>query len=61
MPLSLRSIWAQNIIRRHKTLKLTSAGSVTDNKWVWLEFLGIIDNDVVPAPSFDQIVLQRLL
>lgn len=39
--------------------KLPSVGLVTDTERAWVEFLRIIYNDAVPAPSFDQIVLLR--
>jgi hypothetical protein len=41
--------------------KLPTAGPVTDNERAWVEFLRIIYDCAVPAPSFDQIVLLRRL
>ena len=39
--------------------KLPSAAPITDDERVWIEFLRIIYDDAVPAPTFDQVVLLR--
>jgi hypothetical protein len=39
--------------------KLPSAGPITHDELAWIEFLRIVNDDVVPAPNFDQVVLLR--
>ena len=39
--------------------KLPSADPITYVEMTWVEFLRIVYDDAVPAPTFDQIVLLR--
>lgn len=41
--------------------KLPSADPITHDEMTWIEFLRIVYDDAVPAPTFDQVVLLRQL
>jgi hypothetical protein len=39
--------------------KLPSAGPITHDEMTWIEFLRMVYDDAVPAPTFHQVVLLR--
>ena len=41
--------------------KLPSAGPITNDEMTWIEFLRIVYDDTLPAPTFDHVVLLRQL